>query len=339
MRNTRKILFSLGLLAVSLPVVGWLYQPVMDWYDRHRYPAPGKMVDVGGYKLHLYGMGEEHSGGPSVILEAGLGSTSLDWYKVQPEIAKFARVYAYERAGVGWSESGPGPRTAMQAVHELHNLLRNAQVPEPYILVGHSYGGLVVRLFADRYPNEVAGLVLVDASHEDQLSVAAISKGTRQSKRSLAMMSVLARFGVVRLSIQAGLLNKELGRYSEAIIPQLKALYAQTRFVRTLAQEMAAFAESCEQVRALRHSYGALPLVVLSQTPEPQQENTKGKKIRHNAVQQAVAAHWQNFQRDQACLSTNSTHIVAEHSSHYIQLDQPELVIEAIRSVLTKAQV
>ncbi len=325
----KKLLFPFGLLSIALPVVGWLYQPIMDWYDLRRYPAPGKSVDVGGYRLHLYGMREEHTSGPTIILEAGLGSTSQDWDKVQPEVAKFARVYAYDRAGVGWSEGGPAPRSAMQAVHELYSLLRNARVSGPYILVGHSYGGLIVRLFADRYPDEVAGLVLVDASHENQLSVPAIGKSTRQSVLALSVMSVLARFGVVRLAIQAGLLNNDLEHYTAETATQLKALYGRTSFVRALAQEMAAFAESCAQVRASRHIYGSLPLMVLSQTP--QLVTAKGKR---NTIQQAIAAPWQDFQRDQASLSTNSTHIVAEHSSHYIQIDQPELVIEAIRSMV-----
>ena len=155
-----------GLLLLLLALLGSIFQYVTTRINDKRYPPPGKLVDIGGYRLHLRGAG---NGGPTVVMDAGLGGASIDWSLVQPEIAKFTTVYSYDRAGMGWSDVGPRPRTSRQIVKELHTLLRNAGIKKPYVLVGHSSGGFNMLLYASRYPDEVAGLVLVDASHEKQL--------------------------------------------------------------------------------------------------------------------------------------------------------------------------
>jgi len=152
----------LGLIIVLL-VAGIAYQGIRSKREKRKYPPPGEMVDVGGYKLHLYSAG---SGGPAVILDAGLGCISTHWCLVQPEIAKFTQAVSFDRAGLGWSESSPFPRTSKQIVQELHTLLINAHVPKPYVLVGHSFGGLNAQLYAATYPDEVLGLVLVDSGDE-----------------------------------------------------------------------------------------------------------------------------------------------------------------------------
>jgi pimeloyl-ACP methyl ester carboxylesterase len=122
------------------------------------------MVDMGGHRLHIDCVGQ---GSPTVILESGLGNMSADWANVQPEVAKTTRVCTYDRAGTGWSEPGPEPRDPQQIARELHTLLGNARIDGPYVLVGQSFGGLYVRMYAARFPQEVEGMVLVDASHPD----------------------------------------------------------------------------------------------------------------------------------------------------------------------------
>jgi pimeloyl-ACP methyl ester carboxylesterase len=148
----------------ALATAGTIYQLVATKRDQRKLgPAPGEMVSVGNHKLHINCMGE---GSPTVILESGAPATSIEWSAwVQPEVAKATRVCAYDRAGLGWSESGPGPRDAEQITSELHTLLENAGIESPYILVGHSVGGHHVRVYAERYPDEVAGMVLVDVTH------------------------------------------------------------------------------------------------------------------------------------------------------------------------------
>src|SRR5947209_14532237 len=166
----RRLLRFLGILSltlVGLLLLGLLSQAIASAVDASHYPPPGKLVDIGGYRLHINCTG---TGSPTVILDAGLGSTSLDWSKVQPGVARFTRVCSYDRAGYGWSDSGPGPRTSQQIVKELHLLLVHAQINGPYVLVGHSVGGLNMRLYAYRYPQEVAGMVLLDSTSEHQFA-------------------------------------------------------------------------------------------------------------------------------------------------------------------------
>src|SRR5712692_3061456 len=130
-------------------------------------PPPGQLIGLGGWRLHLHCAGKASASRPTVILEAGAGDFSVDWSLVQPGVAGFARVCSYDRAGSGWSDLGPRPRTLHQIVWELHTLLEKAGVRAPYVLVGHSYGGILVRLYAATYPSDVAGVVLDDSGHEN----------------------------------------------------------------------------------------------------------------------------------------------------------------------------
>ena len=157
---TGRILLGLLALIVLEAASGATYEAIMAAGDTKRYPSRGQLVDVGGYRLHLHCVGE---GSPTVVLDAGLGAFSLDWGAVQPQIAATTRVCAYDRAGLGWSEPGPRPRSPQQFADELHTLLTNAGVEGPYVLVAHSISGKTARLFASQHPNEVAGMVLIDA--------------------------------------------------------------------------------------------------------------------------------------------------------------------------------
>ena len=145
------------------------------------FPPPGRVIDVGGWRLHLDCAGEPRAGQPTVILEAGIGDFSVEWSLVQPKVSRFARVCSYDRAGNGWSDIGPHPRTFRQIVYELHTLLAAAGENPPYVLVGHSYGGWLVRMFQATYPNQVAGMVLVDAGAEDPLRLTREGKVVRSS--------------------------------------------------------------------------------------------------------------------------------------------------------------
>jgi pimeloyl-ACP methyl ester carboxylesterase len=150
-------------LIVLLAASGATYEAIMRASDARRYPPPGQLVDVSGHRLHLHCVGQ---GSPTVVLDAGLGAFSLDWGAVQPRIATSTRVCAYDRAGLGWSEPGPLPRSPQQFANELHLLLTKAGVEGPYVLVVHSISGKTARLFASQHPNDVAGMVLIDARHE-----------------------------------------------------------------------------------------------------------------------------------------------------------------------------
>src|ERR671916_433773 len=148
--TTRIVAGMVGLVLVLL-LAGVVFQFVMTRIDVRRYPAPGELVDVGGYSLHLYYTGEPRA--PTVVMDSGLGGTVLDWQLVQPEVAKFARVCTYDRAGMGWSETGTQPRASRQIIKELHTLLGNAGVEGPFVLVGHSFGGTNMQVHASQYPD------------------------------------------------------------------------------------------------------------------------------------------------------------------------------------------
>src|SRR5215212_7811162 len=155
---------TLAALVAVLTAAGVVYEAAATERDRHAYPPPGRMVDVGGRRLHIACSGE---GSPTVVFESGLANMSADWGNVLPQVAATTRACAYDRGGIAWSDDGPLPRDPRQIATELHMLLEKAGVDGPYVLAGQSFGGLYARMFADRYPDEVAGMVLVDASHPD----------------------------------------------------------------------------------------------------------------------------------------------------------------------------
>ena len=243
----------------TLAIAGAIYQRVATKIDQRKLgPAPGKMVSVGNHKLHISCMGQ---GSPTVILESGAPATSIEWSAwVQPEVAKVTRVCAYDRAGLGWSEAGPGPRGAEQITSELHTLLQNAGIEGPYVLVGHSVGGHHVRVYADRYPDEVAGMVLVDATHPEQFERIL---GMESGRKMLNVMSkvgpILAATGVLRLS----------GMFpSSSDLPPLQREQAenltyQTPHLMAAFKEYSVLPEVMEQARSTQ-GLGDKPLAVVS---------------------------------------------------------------------------
>ena len=329
----RRAIAQVIVLVAGLGILGMSYQVIATTYDRYRYPPPGQMIDVGGYRLHLYCSGV---GSPTVILESGFGGNSLDWSLVQPEVAKFTQVCAYDRAGFGWSDSGPEPRDSDHIAHELHSLLSKAGITGPYIMVGHSFGGLHARVFTQHYTKEVVGMVLVDASHEDQdIRFSLVDpQGTKianaQEQQQLAFCQVLTPLGIKRL---LSMLNKqEISdlKLPAAVQPVYSALNLRTSFCETLVQELAAVDASNQQVRLAR-SLGALPLRVLSHGKAEGLSISAGRIAKGEAV-------WAELQADLTRLSTNSVQYIADMSGHYIQLDQPDLVIRAIHQVLVDAR-
>jgi pimeloyl-ACP methyl ester carboxylesterase len=321
LQRIRRIALVLTLGLVLLALLGLLYQGVASAIDASTYPPPGQLIDVGGYRLHLYCTGSTSPGQPTVILESGLGGTSLDWRRVQPAVAQFTRVCSYERAGYGWSDAGPSPRTSQQLVTELHTLLVKARVPGPYVLVGHSFGGLHVQLYAFRYPQEVAGLVLVDSQSGD-LWVRSQTFRTfiSEQAKSLSTFSLFAPFGLARLATEAGIAPVNFKGYPSEVRPIAKAFVEQTRFPRSAHEEEVGMEQSMSQVRAVRHSLGNLPVIVLTRgvfAPEDE----KGL--------------WLELQQELVHLSSIGTQVIALYSGHGIMLDQPDLVIGAIKQVVT----
>ena len=322
-----RIALAICLLILVLAVATFLSGRTAGTELIKKYPAPGQLVDVDGHQMHLNCLGE---GTPTVILEAGLGGFSVDWSLVQPEIAKFSRVCAYDRAGYGWSEPGPDPRTSETAVKELHALLAAAGVEKPYLLVGHSFGGLISRLYAHTYPDEVTGVVLVDAVHEEQdIRLPAYGQAGAQLAKQFRLLALLRKLGIVSLFPEKipnpGLPEEAFARYG--------AILATTPYFETSNAESLVLPRSLAEYRAIPDpSLGDLPLIVLSRglgMPLPglsQAENEQNEQ------------KWQEMQAELASLSTNSRQLIAANSGHSIALQQPELVVEAVRQLIGQKQ-
>jgi pimeloyl-ACP methyl ester carboxylesterase/membrane protease YdiL (CAAX protease family) len=251
---------------MALAGLGALVEVVAADRERRAFPPPGRLIDVGGYRLHLHILGEPRDR-PTIILEAGLDSFSTNWYWVQTDLASSMRVVAYDRAGLGWSDVGAGPRDARQSARELHAALQASGTKGPYVLAGHSYGGLISRMFVDLYPDEVVGLVLVDASHPDQwahIPESLDGKLTATSNRLLsnfATIGFLRMFDLVTPQVATGLPEHEYAiMRANFALPQASAVGADSLTVwdsRTRAQVSAA------------RPLGDLPLAVLSVTEQP----------------------------------------------------------------------
>jgi pimeloyl-ACP methyl ester carboxylesterase len=318
---TGRILLGLLALIVLLAASSVTYEAIMAVGDTKRYPPPGQLVDVDGHRLHLHCVGQ---GSPTVVLDAGLGAFSLDWGAVQPEIAMTTRVCAYDRAGLGWSEPGPRPRSPQQFADELYTLLTNAGVEGPYLLVGHSISGKTVRLFASQHPNQVAGIVFIDARHEsvdDHLTPEQVAAEDTQQQHFQDMIKWMARLGLVRLLWAPAwpMMLPGSENLSAETRTAIGILQARPQQIETALAEGAARLDS----NSLLHTappLGDTPLVVVA----------SAQNIDH-------LPYWKEAQETMAGLSSNSRLIVAS-SGHAVHFEQPTLVVESIRQVVDAAR-
>ena len=312
-----------GLVLVT---VGIIYQTLSTNSDKTNYPAPGQMVDVGGYKLHIYCMGE---GSPTVILDAAADMMSSDWAWIQPEIAKHTKVCSYDRAGMGWSEAGPLPRDAKQITSELHTLLTNAGISAPYIMVGHSAAGLYVRLYAAEYPKQVVGMVLVDPGHPDMDKQIPELQAQNANDASLVRtMQVLSYFGLPRLL--------GIGKNNAQGLPTLQAaevnaFVSTPQHWATIRALIDSTPATYDEVRATG-SLGDIPLVVIS-------ANTAW--FTRGAPADDARLTLNNLHDEIAKLSTNNSHVIvdgATHGSLVHDKNDAQKVIAAIEAVLTSLE-
>jgi pimeloyl-ACP methyl ester carboxylesterase len=312
-RALRCVLGAEVVFCVVIAAVGALYQAISTSREQRLYPPPGQLVDIGGYRLHLFCSGE---GGPTVILDYGRVGSYLDWYHVQPQVARFSRVCSYDRGGYGWSDPSPKPRLPSAMAEELHTLLAKAGEKPPYVLVGHSFGSFDVLMYAHKYRDEVAGIVLVDGSHPDQRF-----PFHWRDKLWLRAMQFTAPFGLPRW-------RRWCGGGPPEIAPIRTAIFCRSLVYRTDYDQWAAFPEGADEVRRLG-SLGDLPLLVVSRDPDR-------KPSSDNQTFSTREQHWLKLQQELLRLSTNATHTIATGSGHDIMMDKPDVVVEAIRKIVEK---
>lgn len=300
-----RIVLALEVVAlVIMAFLGLRYERGARQQDAAQFHPPGKLVDLGGYRLHVYCTG---AGGPTVILEHGHRATYLDWYRVQPEIAKFARVCSYDRAGYGWSDPSPRNRTPSVMADELHSALQAAGEKPPYVLVGHSFGAMDTIMFAHKFPDEVTGVVLVDGSTPESLHRASL-----RTRLWLRMMQLTMSVGLPRWRGWCGGGPPEIAGVKQA-------LTCRSQNFGTILREDSCIPAATTEMRAIT-SLGSVPVVVIARDPA---KGNSQPEARHSEQQHEIAK-----------LSTNSRFVVAKGSGHDVPLVSPDVVVETVKSLL-----
>ena len=326
MRWVSKTLLTIVCVLILSALGGAAYQSIATRSDARRSPEPGTLVDIGGYSLKINCTGK---GSPTVILESGLGDVLPEWEQVQTGIAKFSRVCSYDRAGYGGSDAGPMPRTSATIATELHTLLQRTGEKAPFVLVGHSFGGYNVRVFNGKYPDEVAGLVLVDSPQEDQYHLlpsawqSSSAALLQRYKKQATTAPLFIGLGIARLMLRA---QGGLGKNDYLIL--------QSKYLRARASELQNIRTSAEQARAAG-GMADKPLLVLAAA------ETVGAATIKGLTQEGVAEfqrEWiEDLQPRLARLSTRGKLLVVANSSHNIPAEHPDVVVEAVRQICAAA--
>jgi len=293
---------------LALAAIGFVYQFYFSYKDRQNFPPDGRMIDVGGYALHTQIVG---NGSVTVVLDAGMGDVGLAWRNVISEIDSVATVFSYDRGGLGWSESSPLPRSSGNMVQELHLLLEKAGLNAPYILVGHSLGGLNMQLFAETYPDDVVGLVLVDAEHPNVFKRMPVRSSVRRTMFKAGMWA--APIGIPR----AYLSNKGTVEH---------ALRSTTKHQHAYLDELVMARKRAAAVNTSPVSFGNLPLTVIARN-----HPSDSPELR-DAPERTIV--WAELQEELSRRSSNGTLIFSGQSQHSIHKFQPEIVANAIKTMI-----
>jgi pimeloyl-ACP methyl ester carboxylesterase len=333
----------LSIAAGVAVAAGLLYQRRGAVRDARTLPAPGRLVDIGGgRRLHLHCAGA--GAGPTVVLDAGIAASSLSWSRVQPEVAAFARVCSYDRGGLAWSDPGRRVLSAGRLADDLHALLAAAGIPQPYVLVGHSFGSFVIRMFAARYPEAVSGLVLVDPIYASEF-LTMPRAGRRRIGGGVFLSHVgsgLARVGVVRACLNllergstrvprgvsrafgadaSTTLTRLVGEVRKLPVdvwPAVRAHWSQPKCFTAMARHLRALGRSATEI-ARSEGPLAIPLTVITAASQPDTARAEHARL--------------------AALSSEGRQIISSHAGHWVHLDDPGTVVAAVRAIVDRCRV
>jgi pimeloyl-ACP methyl ester carboxylesterase len=319
LRRVGKVLGVLFVSVLGLVVLAYLIGAVAKANLKRNYPIPGKMVDVGGYSLHIDCVGQ---GAPAVLLISGTGGTAVVWSKTIEAISETNKVCYYDRAGIGWSDTQPRAKTFEAMAEELNVLITQAGLNDDLVLVGHSVGGIIGRHYAQKYPEKVVGMVLVDSANEKQFLrfPPEIRASARKSMASITLLKLLSATNI--LALVPSMIPSETNASEEENNTHKALLITNPYFVSQMELEIGLQLNA--QTRPV-DTLGDIPLIVLSHSvPSP---GLPGD------VSEPYESAWQEIQLEHSMLSTNGKLVKVENSGHNIQLDRPDVVIEAIQEI------
>jgi pimeloyl-ACP methyl ester carboxylesterase len=317
-RRLRSAMITGAVVGGAAALASSVYQEAAAALDRRRFRPLGRLVSVNGRMVHLLEVGQ---GLPTVVIVPALGSGVLSWERFQRDLAAGMRVVVYDRAGIGWSDPPRrGRRTCDDRVEELRGLLDAAGIDPPYVLLSHSMGGILARRFAVRYPGTVAGMVLVDSSHENQANCRGVYGWPygRSDYYKNALKWQCYVLGVRRLRAALGLLKELDDDTASEAVPEHAAAYRasmlSSRERRAVISELLLMSRLSGSPPPL----GSLPLTVI----------TAGKN---------QAPGWREMQDELAALSDDSVHIVADGAGHYVHHNAAEVITEAVKDIVRRA--
>ena len=305
MHKLRVSLICASALLILVAAAGYTYDRLATSRDKAKYPFKGQLVDLGGFRLHLYCTG---AGKPAVLLDAGAFDSLEQWDLVQPGVAKFTQVCSYDRPGIGYSDFSPNPQTSSNIAQELHQALVRAGITAPYLPVGHSIAGLYARVFASRFRDQVAGLMLEDSVHPNELKE--FPSHFPNHPVLFTALRLTAPFGAARL-LHVGC--RQSGAHPDC-----------AKFVVSWMRQMSVLSTSYAEAGETLN-FGTLPVVVITHDP-----HVGLSKVRNDEQEQA----WSRWQQDLAQLSSHSTLVRVSGVGHEIQTEKPEVVVNQIEHLV-----
>ena len=321
---TKRIGLGLVTLLILLLLIGFIFERISR-NGAEKIKPDGQFAEVEDHRLHYYKKG---NGGPTIVFETAFDPAGhLQWYNIQQELPASYTSVSYDRAGILWSERGKNPKSGEEMAKELHLLLEKANVPKPYILVGHSFGGTLVRFFVNKYPEDVAGVIFVDSQCPDDERYLSpeLFKMVNQGLPG-SFLKFANTFGLARLMFKGMFPNNKQYEYQNKIMPAL--LYKSADAVLEEQDQMGLIKKEASKIK----SFGNIPLYVLTAADEKRFDSS----IKDRKLKTEMLSAWNKMQKDFLLLSTKSKQILVPNSGHYINQEQPKVIESVINDMVNK---